>query len=341
MRLTSRVSNRSAVGAKIEMRAGSLRQQLETYAAIPQPAEADLLFALGDRAGADVVRVLWPSGILQAEIGAETAGKTAAGPVALLPPGAMTIEELDRKPSSCPFLYTWNGERFTFITDFLGGGEMGYWLGPGERNTPDPDEYVRIDGEHLKPRNGRYELRITNELEESLFLDRAQLVVVSHPQGIEIHPNEGLVPKPGPFALFPAERPQSPLAASDDKGHDLLAALAHVDRRYADGFALERIRGYAADHTLNLTLPAPGAVGPPAAPADGMDRLCVLGRQRGRASSRADAASRRSSNTRMRPADGTRPSKISACRSAVRKQSSSICNRRCPRPHATCGSRRR
>ena len=261
VRLTSRVSNRSAVGAKIEMRAGSLRQQLETYAAIPQPAEADLLFALGDRAGADVVRVLWPSGILQAEIGAEAAGKTAAGPVALLPPGAMAIEELDRKPSSCPFLYTWNGERFTFITDFLGGGEMGYWLAPGERNTPDPDEYVRIDGEHLKPRNGRYELRITNELEESLFLDRAQLVVVSHPQGIEIHPNEGLVPKPGPFALFSAERPQSPLAASDDKGHDLLAALAHVDRRYADGFALERIRGYAADHTLNLTLPSPGAAG--------------------------------------------------------------------------------
>ena len=132
VRLTSRVSNRSAVGAKIEMRAGSLRQQLETYAAIPQPAEADLLFGLGDRAGADVVRVLWPSGILQAEIGAETAGKTAAGPVALLPPGAMTIEELDRKPSSCPFLYTWNGERFEFITDFLGGGEMGYWLGAGD-----------------------------------------------------------------------------------------------------------------------------------------------------------------------------------------------------------------
>lgn len=261
VRLTSRVSNRSAVGAKIEMRAGSLRQQLETYAAIPQPAEADMLFALGDRAGADVVRVLWPSGILQAEIGAETAGNTAAGTVALLPPGPMTIEELDRKPSSCPFLYTWNGERFTFITDFLGGGEMGYWLGPGQRNTPDPDEYVRIDGEHLKPRNGRYELRITNELEESLFLDRTQLVVVSHPRGVEIHPNEGLVPRPGPFTLFAAERLQPPLAASDDKGHDLLATLAHADRRYADGFALERIRGYAAEHTLNLTLRAPGASG--------------------------------------------------------------------------------
>ena len=67
VRLTSRVSNRSAVGAKIEMRAGSLRQQHETYAATPAPAPAGVLFGLGDRAGADVVRVLWPSGILQAE----------------------------------------------------------------------------------------------------------------------------------------------------------------------------------------------------------------------------------------------------------------------------------
>ena len=42
VRLTSRVSNRSAVGAKIEMRAGSLRQQHETYAATPAPAPADV-----------------------------------------------------------------------------------------------------------------------------------------------------------------------------------------------------------------------------------------------------------------------------------------------------------
>ena len=67
VQLTARVSNRSAVGAKIEMRAGSLRQRMETYSATPSPAPADIAFGLGDRAGADVIRVLWPSGILQAE----------------------------------------------------------------------------------------------------------------------------------------------------------------------------------------------------------------------------------------------------------------------------------
>ena len=88
--------------------------------------------------------------------------------------GTLKVEELDRKPSSCPFLFTWNGSRFEFITDFLGGGEMGYLEEPpGERNTPDPVEYVRVTGDQLRPRDGKYELRVTNELEESMFLDRA------------------------------------------------------------------------------------------------------------------------------------------------------------------------
>jgi len=58
----------------------------------------------------------------------------------------LSITELDRKPSSCPYLYAWNGERFAFITDFMGGGELGYLEEPGRHNTPDADEYVRILG---------------------------------------------------------------------------------------------------------------------------------------------------------------------------------------------------
>ena len=68
VRLAGRVSNRSGVGSKIELRAGSLRQKLETASAWPAAAPADILFGLGSRPAADVVRVLWPAGILQAEI---------------------------------------------------------------------------------------------------------------------------------------------------------------------------------------------------------------------------------------------------------------------------------
>ena len=121
VRLDARVSNRSAVGAKVELRAGSLRDRFEVSAATPPAVPADVVFGLGYRARADVVRVLWPSGILQAEPD---------------PARATTIVELDRKPSSCPFLFTWNGTRFEFVTDFMGGGEMGAWLAPRRPQRP-------------------------------------------------------------------------------------------------------------------------------------------------------------------------------------------------------------
>ena len=250
--LAARVSNRDAVGAKVEMRAGSLIQKVEVYASFPAPAPADVVFGLGDRATADVVRVLWPAGILQAELGVPGAAPGAASGGAM----AMRIEELDRKPSSCPYLYTWNGERFEFVTDFLGGGEMGYWLAPGLRNTPDPDEYIRIDGSKLAPRDGRYELRITNELEEALFLDRAQLIAVDHLPSVEVHPAEGLTATPRPFELFHAADARTPVAAVDEHGHDVLDRIRAMDRRYPDDFSLHRIRGYARPHSLTLTVPA-------------------------------------------------------------------------------------
>jgi tetratricopeptide (TPR) repeat protein len=252
--LTARVSNRSSLGAKIEMRAGSLRQRLETYAASPAPAPADLSFGLGTRPGADVIRVLWPSGILQAEAATLT---SPAKPLA----GTVKIEELDRKPSSCPFLYTWNGSRFEFLTDFLGGGEMGYWLAPGLRNTPDPDEYVRIPGDRLHPRDGRFELRVTNELEEAVFLDRVQLMSVAHPVGASVYPNEGLKAAAEPLHLYVTETERPLLEARDEHGHDVRDRLERIDRRYPDDFALEPLRGYAAEHSLTLTLPPADAEG--------------------------------------------------------------------------------
>src|SRR5262249_44981784 len=153
----------------------------ETSAATPAAAPADVLFGLGTRDRADVVRVVWPSGILQTET-------TVRSPIA--------IHELDRKPSSCPFLYAWNGTRLEFVTGFMGGGEMGYWEARGVRNAPDPDEYVRIREDQLRPRNGVYELRVTNELEEAVFIDRLQLLAVTHPADVEVFANEGMTDPP-------------------------------------------------------------------------------------------------------------------------------------------------
>jgi Flp pilus assembly protein TadD len=254
VRLKGRVSNRSGVGSKVQIRAGSLEQRLEVSATTPAAAPADLVFGLGNRAGADVIRVLWPSGVVQAE----SAGGTVPGnPVPVVPPplpNIVTVEELNRKPSSCPFLYTWNGERFEFVTDFLGGGEMGYWEGPGTYNHADPIEFVRIRHDQLRAKDGRYEIRVTNELEETLFLDRLQLMAIDHPRNISVYPNEGMTDPPKPFRLFAVSDQRVPATVTDGDGRDVTDKIAAVDRRYAEGFELKSIRGYAARHDLRIDL---------------------------------------------------------------------------------------
>ena len=255
--LAGKVSNRSGVGAKVELRAGSLQQKLESYSATPAPAPADVIFGLGQRTSADAVRILWPSGVVQAETQSAATSKPDAGVV----PGAFRVTELDRKPSSCPFLYAWNGERFEFVTDFMGAAETGAWAGPGKYNTPDPDEYVRIRGDQLREKDGRYELRVTNELEEALFVDRLQLLTVAHPAGVEVYPDEGLRAAPPRFKLYAARGARPPAAATDEHGHDVLGRLARLDRTYPDDFKLIPIRGYAEPHELTLDLGADAARG--------------------------------------------------------------------------------
>jgi tetratricopeptide (TPR) repeat protein len=254
VRLAGQVSNRGGVEAKVEVRAGSLRQKLETYAASPAPAPADLIFGLGRRESADAVRVLWPSGVVQAETGSAARSAQSARTAARIEPGTLKVTEVDRKPSSCPYLYAWDGSRFQFITDFMGGGEMGYLEEPGRYNVPDPDEYVRIRGDQLRERGGRYELRVTNELEETMFVDRLQLIAVAHPSDVEVYPNEGMSDPPRPFVLYKTRGAHPPLSAVDDHGHDVLPKIARMDRQYPDDFRRDRVRGYADEHTLTLKL---------------------------------------------------------------------------------------
>ena len=251
VRLQGRVSNRTGIGAKIDLRAGSLAQKLESYSASPMPAPSDVHFGLGSRAKPDAVRVIWTSGIIQAET--EFPQKPKMNTAKNFSP--FKIEELDRKPSSCPYLYTWNGERFEFVTDFLGGGEMGNWQEAGVYHYPDSDEFVRITSDQLKPRNGRYEIRVTNELEEVLFLDYLKLVAVEHDADAEVYPNEGLgIPTAGRRILYTTQNAHPPISAVDTNGKSVLPKIENLDRRFYDSFKSLNIRGYAAPHELTLNL---------------------------------------------------------------------------------------
>ncbi|PYS41312.1 MAG: hypothetical protein DMF71_11490 [Acidobacteria bacterium] len=100
-------------------------------------------------------------------------------------------------------------------------------------------------------------MRVTNELEESMFVDRLQLIAVAHPEGTEVYPNEGMSDPPKPFKLFVTGNARPPLSAIDDHGDEVLDLISKMDRRWPADFKLDRIRGYADDHTLTMKLAEP------------------------------------------------------------------------------------
>ncbi|MBO0800825.1 MAG: CRTAC1 family protein, partial [Blastocatellia bacterium] len=243
LNLTGKSSNRSAVGAKAEMRSGSLRQKLEVYASSPAPAPAGLVFGLGYRTVVDTLQLYWPAGILQSELAIKASASNA-------------IEELDRKGTSCPLLYTWNGSEYSFVTDFLGGSAIGYLEEPGRYNYPDTDEYIRVTGDQLKARDGILSLRMNNQLEEVIYFDAVKLLAVDHAADAEIYPNERLLPAPPypPFKIYSVKSPRPPLSAVDDKGKDILPLIRDVDRTYPEDFEKLPFKGYAKEHALTLDL---------------------------------------------------------------------------------------
>src|SRR2546423_15042792 len=83
-------------------------------------------------------------------------------------------------------------------------------------------EYLRIPSGLLQPRDGRYELRLTEELWETGYLDEARLLAVDHPESGQVYVNERFVPAGGaalpPYQVAP---PRPPVAATAQPGHAL------------------------------------------------------------------------------------------------------------------------
>ncbi|MGH7137436.1 MAG: hypothetical protein ACREHD_16960, partial [Pirellulales bacterium] len=154
---------------------------------------------------------------------------------------------------SCPYLYTWNGERFEFYTDCLWSAPLGLLLAEGQVAPSRPWEYLRIDGDKLKERDGCYPLQITEELWEAIYLDEVRLIAVDHPADVEVYSNE----KVGPAAIarhkiHTVREPRRPVAARDQQGRDMLARIGRRDGRYVKAFNRRLAFGHTDHHYLEL-----------------------------------------------------------------------------------------
>jgi tetratricopeptide (TPR) repeat protein len=239
--------NKTGLGTKVEVFAGALWQKWEIPGAAGYMSQGppEILAGLGSADQADIVRMLWPTGVLQDEI--EVA---ANKPV--------TFTEIDRRGSSCPTLFVWNGQNYEFISDVIGAGVIGHWISPTAKNTADPDEWIKIEGSQLKVRDGYFSVRFGEPMEEVNFIDQLRLMAVDHPVGTDVYPDERFLDDP-PFAsgapvLTSAPRP--PLGAWDDHGRDVMALLSARDHQYVRDFTNLSFAGFANMHSLTLDLGA-------------------------------------------------------------------------------------
>ncbi|MFQ5876976.1 MAG: FG-GAP-like repeat-containing protein [Acidobacteriota bacterium] len=240
-------SNRDGVGTRVELQAGAFWQRREVRAGSGYLSQSPawVHFGMRRRGVADVLRLLWPGGVLQAELDVSRGQ-------------ALEIEEIDRKGSSCPVLFAWDGGRYRFVADFLGVGGLGLWLGPGVYGKPDPDEYVKIEPHQLLPRDGGYYLQVVENLEEVTYLDQTRLIAIDHPRGIDVYPNERFpTAEEPPHRLYAIDRGARlfPVRATAHNGRDVTGRVLEIDRRYPDEFRLRRLAGYAEMHHLDLLFP--------------------------------------------------------------------------------------
>lgn len=235
--------NKSGIGTKVNMIAGALRQKWEVPGAsgFLGQGPTDILAGLGTESEPDVVRLLWPTGVPQDEL------QLASGKVD-------QVSEIDRRGSSCPIVFVWNGKRFDFLADMIGPGIVGHWVGPHERDTPDPDEYFKVAGSDVAAQNGRILFRMIEPMEELDYLDQVRLLAVDHPANVEVWPNERFASNPPfpKFAVIVSENAHAPLGAWDDHGRNVLPLLLKRDRRYVTDLPKSPYQGFAGMHSLTL-----------------------------------------------------------------------------------------
>jgi len=235
-------SNNSAIGARVEIKTGSVFQQYVVGTSSGQVAVPPYRIhaGLGQYSKVDWLRIMWPDAVLQAEL------EVPADQV-------ITITELQRKTSSCPHLFVWDGTHFEFVSDFGGMGGIGYLAAPGQYAKPDPTEYLLIP--NIEPRNGEYIFQVLEPIEEAVYFDQAKLIAVDHPVGTQVYPHEMMaisIP-PAPFELFCFDNPIEPIRAVDHSGADVTEKIRLVDRLYAGATEPDRrFIGLAKDHFVEL-----------------------------------------------------------------------------------------
>ena len=96
----------------------------------------------------------------------------------------------------------------------------------------------------IESKDGKFSIQITDELWETVYFDEVQLMVVDHPDSVDIYVDEKFVPPPYPqLKIHRVSQKIFPVLAMDGYGNNVTATLSKKDDRYVAGFKKERYQG--------------------------------------------------------------------------------------------------
>jgi len=214
MRLVSVMHMAGGIGTRIELRG-------EGYRAT-RWARDDLPVEIGLRGldRIDTVQTVWTTGVVDNQMDVIPGDE---------PLTVVIYTWADT--GSCPFVYTWDGEGFRFVTDLLGSAAIGMPLTRDTFVPINPVEAAVIGGpDALAPRGGDYLVNVTSELREVSYFDRLRLTAVDHPPGVEIHSTDMIQTppfRPSELWALGARRPLR--RAVGDDGVDRTDAVREAD----------------------------------------------------------------------------------------------------------------
>ena len=226
--------NEYAIGTTLEL------YSIDSYQA-QVIRDAQTHFGLGGGTPPYSLRIIFPNGLTQ---------------TVLDPPANTLIEERQVLKGSCPFLYGWDGQRWQMVTDCLWNAPLGLQVARGKVLPGRRWEYLMLPRSLMQPKDGGYELRLTEELWEVAYFDQVELLAVDHPASMSVLSNEKVGPdglaEPG---IWTYERMHPSPRVGDSSGRDWTEALTEADGTYAIAFDNYICQGVVTPHHVDVALP--------------------------------------------------------------------------------------
>ena len=142
--------------------------------------------------------------------------------------------------ASCPSLFIWNGTNYAYVSMVSSRGYLGYINYINEDGWPVywrnyPWDYIKLDRGQLQPRNGYYDLIMTERANEIFYLDATYMLVVDHPSNVNVYTTMGeqyLDPNYVGQIYTVGKNPLTPISAVNEEGEDVLPQISKLDEIY-------------------------------------------------------------------------------------------------------------